>query len=507
MRRAAAFDERITSERKILRECCKDGFDFPTEVSTVGLPVIRNPVSENKLGLYRKPTDRKAVTADMDMIDRFQSRWKRSVPSFLEAGPREFLYHDPQSVRAAVVTSGGLAPGLNSVIHSIVSRHWNTYSVNEAKRGGVFGVRNGFMGLFREGLDMERLTPSSTEHWLEIGGSMLGARRFHDEKKADLVRAIGKNLRLNDINILYVIGGDGSLGIAHEIAKAEKANGISVVGIPKTMDNDVVWVWQSFGFNTAVEKATEVVNTMHCEAESTRRVCIVELFGAESGFVAANAALASGHVDLVLVPESFIGLDTATAEKLLDSYVDYLAKNVRDKNTAHALVVVAEGVGRLLNYLKAKLGPELVRSNDFAEQLRDYLKGKLTDTTGRDIEVFMNQPRHNIRAIPANVYDQIYCERLGALAVDNALAGFTDFMISQWLTEYVLVPLGLVAGKQKSIPPGGIFWKQVVSSTGQPLDLPLKLQQDLPGPKRRSRAIRPKPTRRKRVAKSPARRR
>jgi 6-phosphofructokinase 1 len=342
----------------------------------------------------------------------------------------------------------------------------NTYSVYEPKRGGVFGIYDGFIGLCSKPIDWIRLNPTITEYALDRGGSMLGARRFREKKLDDLVDAIISNLTLNDIDILYVIGGDGSLTVAHEIA--QKAPKVSVVGVPKTMDNDVLWVWQSFGFNTAVEKATEVVNTMHSEAESTRRVCIVELFGAQSGFVAANAALASGHVDLVLIPELFMSLPEGEHDRLLSSYVEYLSRIARDKERAHAVVILAEGVGELLQQRQIKLEGAMIVGKEFAGQFRNFLQGKLKDRMGREVDVFVNQPRHNIRAIPANAYDQTYCERLGALAVDNALAGYTDFMISQWLTEYVLVPLELVTLRQKRIPPGGMFWKQVISSTGQP---------------------------------------
>jgi 6-phosphofructokinase 1 len=471
-RKKAAFDERITSERRILRDHLGRGDDLPTGVGLVGPPTIPNPASEEKVGTYRSPDDRKAVTADMDIITDFNKLGK-PVPSFLEAGPRGSLFHDPQSVRAVIVTSGGIAPGLNCVVHSIVTRHWNTYSINEARRGGIFGIYDGFVGLYNRPLDETVLKPEITEHWLDRGGSMLGARRFPEKEIGELTERIQENLELNNISILYVIGGDGSLTVAHEIAK--RAKNMSVVGIPKTMDNDVLWVWQSFGFNTAVEKATEVVNTMHSEAESTRRVCIIELFGAESGFVAANAALASGHADLVLVPESFLPVSERQYEPLLNGYIEYLSRTVRDKERAHAVVVLAEGVAELLKQRRVTLGGQPVSGKDFSGQLKDYLQGRLKDRLGRIVDVFVNQPRHNIRAVPANAYDQIYCERLGALAVDNALAGYTDFMISQWLTEYVLVPLELVTTGQKSIPPGGMFWKQVVSSTGQPYPASSKL--------------------------------
>jgi 6-phosphofructokinase 1 len=234
------------------------------------------------------------------------------------------------------------------------------------------------------------------------------------------------------------------------------------------MDNDLLWVWQSFGFNTAVERAANVINIMNCEARSTRRVCLIELFGAESGFVAANAALASAHADLVLVPEIFGSLGEAQCNQALTGYVSHLQRVVnRDPSRSHGVVVIAEGVGKLLADRNALLGNTPV-GPDFIGQLQSYLAGCLKDPSDQPIEVFVNRPLHSIRAGTANSHDQIYCERLGALAVDSALAGYTDCMVSQWLTEYVLVPLRLVASKRKKIPSEGIFWKQVCSSTGQP---------------------------------------
>ena len=468
-RRESSFDEDITSERIALRRILDEDLPFP-EVKMLGKPTVTNPHSETKLGKYRPPNAKKSVTADWEILEEC-TRNGRSIPGFLEAGPRKFLFHSPDRVRAAIVTTGGLAPGLNCVIHGIVNRHCNTYNVNTTLQGGVFGVYDGFLGMCSLQHYMEPLTPSDTEAWIDKGGSILGIRRYHDKSRDDLCRAIVEQLTLKNIQILYVIGGDGSLGVAHEIAK--QATGVSVVGIPKTMDNDVMWVWQSFGFRTAVEKATEVINTLNAEAEATRRVCIIELFGAESGFVAANAALASGHVDLVLIPEEFKPLSSELSERALADYIKYLQQrlqNPRDREKPHAVVVVAEGTAKILDQRGVKLGGQPIDKKNFAAQLKNYLQDeiKMIDGTGRLIDVFDNQPRHNIRAIPANAQDQIYCERLGALAVDNALAGYTDFMISQWLTEYVLVPLELVADRHKRIPPSGIFWKQVVSATGQP---------------------------------------
>ena len=342
---------------------------------------------------------------------------------------------------------------------------------------GVFGIYDGYKGLCAPAHEPIKLTPDITEPWLDQGGSKLGTVRYYfgsdkpnEESIPPMVGAIAKKLEDTHYDILYVIGGDGSLKVAHEIA--QKSPTRSVVGIPKTMDNDVPWIWHSFGFDTAVEQATHIINVLHAEAESTRRICVVELFGAESGFVAANATLASGHVDLVLVPEVFDLLTAAEAEDYLDAvvtHVDNRVDFVPRPSDPHAVVVVAEGVGTILERKKGVsiLGQPVSKGN-FVPLLKERLK-QVRNIRGEPVDIFENQPRHYIRAVPANAQDHIFCECLGALAVDSALAGYTDFMISSWQTEFVLVPLRLVAGRQRGISVQGMFWKQVLCSTGQPL--------------------------------------
>lgn len=464
---------RITSERQILQSHVSKGDKFDTEVATVNKETLKNPVSQEILGLFRQPSACTAVIGDMKLHRDFEEK-ELEIPSFLEAGPRATLRHNPHGVRAAIVTTGGLAPGLHCVIHSIVKRHCDTYQIAHG-HGKVFGVYNSFRGLCNLADNLVELHPEITEEWLDQGGSKLGiVRYYHGDKQGpkairEMVKVITKNLKHNNIDILYVIGGDGTLKVTHYIAQSNPTR--SVVGIPKTMDNDVLWVWQSFGFDTAVEQATRVINTLRSEAEATRRIGIIELFGADSGFVAANAALASGHVDLVLIPEVFYLLKEDQARKYLDAVVNHIRETIQSApHNPHAVIVVAEGVGLALEkkggvrLLRAK-----VRKDNFVKLFSALIEKRVMDAHGQSVPVFDNKPRHYIRSLPANPHDQIYCERLGALAVDNALAGYTDFMISQWLTEFVLVPLRLVGLGQKSIPVNGMFWKQVVSSTGQPL--------------------------------------
>ena len=443
------------------------GSSLPTEVGSLGPATIKNPQPPAVVGAYRPLTSRRAVLADIDFIMSFLKKGK-PVPSFLEAGPREFLYYDPATVRAAIITSGGVAPGLNRVVHAIVQRHCTTYGLDSSKGGSIVGICDGTAGLNMTPFDQLELTPGITSQHLSDGGSFLGSRRDYSLRDSAVAKQIAKNIKAAGIHILYVLGGDGSLAAAAKLAPL--VPGISVVCVPKTMDNDIPWVNQSFGFATSVSKATEVLTAMQTEASSTRRVGIVELFGADSGFVAANAALAHGKALLVLIPEMFSGFVTpGQMEDAFMNCLQFLRDKVRTQQRGGGITVVAEGVGPLFASRGVTLLGEPIQKR-FCDQIEELLEGNLYDAGGRRIDPFVNRPRHHIRAIAPNAADQTYCERLGALAVETALAGYTGCVVSNWLSEYVLVPLELAAlgGRKKAIATGGMFWKQVVLSTGQP---------------------------------------
>jgi 6-phosphofructokinase 1 len=485
----STFDETdVISELMYLNTVLEDPEKFP-QVKSIRTANIRNDCDPKKVGQFKSADDRRSVTKDAGLLQVWIKKGP-VIPTFLVAGPRDYLGFRKRPVHVAIVTTGGSAPGLNRVIHSIVKRHHETY---RERLGNIYGVKDSFLGMCDFPNHREILSKEVTETWIDRGGSMLGMRRYRGPQTEpelspeQLATKVLDQLQHNEIDILYVIGGDGSLSIAHEIARQASAPAairrrrVSVVGIPKTMDNDVMWVSESFGFKTAVDKAAEIINTLNSEAETSRRICLIELFGAESGYVAAHSALASGHVDLVLIPEEFVSLSKEQCEKAVDRYVRHLkklAKRAHDdpKEKPHAVVVLAEGTAKILHQKKAVILRETADGkgdeeivDDFLMDLKERLrKEKLTDKLGNEVDVFFNRPRHYIRASPANAQDKIYCEQLGALAVDSALAGYTDFMISRWLDSYVLVPLELVAGYHKRIPTSSIFWKQVVNSTGQP---------------------------------------
>ncbi len=495
-------NSKILNERNYLWYLLKNGIEFP-DVKPIKSAEIPNSCPNSKVGAFKHDSQRKLATTDVKMLERFTNPGvdpivrprSGEVPSFRVAGPREMLVNDPTKLRVAVVNAGGVAPGLNCVINAIVNRHVNVYGLEGHDRGqGVYGIQESFLGACNYDDFCTKLDPAYTENWLDRGGSMLGMRRYDPNPNEPnrklrlelLAKEIAKEIE-GRLDILYVIGGNGSLSVAHEIGKI--VQNVQIVGVPKTMDNDIFWVSESFGHKTAVENTARLINTLNDEAESTRRIFLLEVFGAESGFVAASSALASGHVDLVLIPEDFDGLSKVEAEKVLSDYMQHLYKQI-SKGTSYANVVLAEGTAKLLERAQVELD-ELTKDGSLirvkAKQLNDdgepiflsqfkrhILAQKWEIPIGNmgsrksPVDVFFNRPQHYIRATAANSNDQIFCDQLGAMAVDCALAGYTNFMISEWHNNFVMVPLELVADRTKRIAPNGLFWKQVINNTRQP---------------------------------------
>jgi 6-phosphofructokinase 1 len=423
---------------------------------------------------------------------------------FREAGAVEDMVRYSGDVRAAIIVCGGIAPGINAVISGIVRRHADYAHPGDPHVWGyVEGLKSlvGFGPHRRIPLDVEKLRPYDGR-----GGSIIPTSRTDELLEPDPVKRdkalmnVIHSLHADGVQLLYVIGGDGGMRAAHAIWTRARAIDyeLSVIGIPKTMDNDILWVWQSFGFLSAVEKAKEAVLELHTEVTSNPRLCIIQLFGSDSGFVVSHAALASGVCDAVLVPEM-------DADISLEGLSRYICAKLRARRVAETnpfgIIMMAESfipsdIGKYLNVPAVALtGQEqqAVRSylnhdrrvvGQTPDELRsaglkvvrailekDVRAMQADDPYWGSYRVLCNEPRHLIRAIPPSVADVIFAQRLGVLAVDNAMAGYTDFMVSQWLTEYVLVPLGLVVLGRKRMP-HGFFWKAVLDNTQQPARMP-----------------------------------
>ena len=431
-----------------------NSFDF--SISTLGPCNVSSPIPLSRqkgdfISDYVSDTQRVAYQVDVDL--NVSSR----PPDLLEvAGPRERIYFDPTQVRAAIVTCGGLCPGLNDVIRSIVLCLWHRHGVER-----IWGIQYGYRGFLDEfGFEPIDITLDHVRDIHKQGGTILGSSRGYGKRTADIVDC----LEARGINQLYVIGGDGTqrgaLAISEEIR--QRAKKIAVVGIPKTIDNDLSFVQRSFGFETSVSKAVEAVHGAHTEAIGAYNgVGLVKLMGRESGFIAAQAALACNDVNFVLVPEVPFSL------RGQNGFLGHLERRLKHRH--HAVIVVAEGAGQ--NMIKS--GP-LGKDQSGNKTLGDVgisLKNEISQhfkEKSREVGVKYIDPSYIIRSAPANANDSVYCTRLGANAVHAAMSGKSGLMISLIHDRFVHVPIKLAVSERNAIDPDGSLWRDVVEATGQP---------------------------------------
>jgi 6-phosphofructokinase 1 len=401
--------------------------------------------------------------ADKVLLDDALSSLSRATenlaaqPAFELAGPRDKIFFDPRTVRCGIVTCGGLAPGLNNVVRGIVLELWAGYGVRQ-----IFGFRYGYEGLIaRHGHAPMTLTPESVAHIHDEGGTMLGTSRGSQDP-AELV----DNLEANGIGILFVIGGDGSLnGAARVCAEiARRGLRISVVGVPKTIDNDVPFIDRSFGFVSAYSAAVDVIRSARIEAMAARDgIGLVKLMGRHSGFLACQAALASTVTDLVLIPEVTVTLDgSAGVLACIDRVLD---------RKGHAVIVVAEGAAQeliadpLLSEARDKSGNAKLK--DVGIFLRDRIVAHFRDRS-REATVKYIDPSYAIRSIPACPSDSVYCWNMARNAVHAAMAGNTAMLIGRWHGRFVHVPIALAIRKSRHVDTDGDLWMSVIEATGQP---------------------------------------
>jgi len=375
------------------------------------------------------------------------------LPAFEPAGLRETIYFNPATVACGIVTCGGLCPGINNVIRSIVLTLTYTFGVS-----GVRGFRYGYAGLASQrGYEPMMLTPESVDRIHEFGGTILGSSRGPQDV-ADMVDTLR-------IGILFVIGGDGTLRGASALSTeiARRGRRISVIGVPKTIDNDIPWIARSFGFATAVEAARAVINSAHQEALGAwNGIGLVKLMGRHSGFIAAHATLASCDVNFCLVPE---------VPFVLDGHAGLLrALEHRLERKHHAVIVVAEGAGQELvrrpddNQHDASGNVKLGDIGTFLkDQIAEYFAARQTEVTIRYFD-----PSYSIRSQPANSIDAEFCLALGQHAVHAGMAGRTNMMVGYWNQHFTHVPIPLVVAQRGQLDPQDLVWQRVLEATGQP---------------------------------------
>ena len=429
------------------------------EIKTLGPCKIDSPLG--KLVTDRRPSYHNVDESDRVLFDDTTSVLAarglpvEELPAFEPAGARRRIFFDPSKTRAGIVTCGGLCPGLNDVIRALVLELNYHYGVKK-----IHGFCNGYQGFIakykRPTLE---LTPDYVSGLSEHGGTILGTSRGEQDpaEMVDCLERLG-------INVLFVIGGDGTLRGALRIAAevAERGSKIAVVGIPKTIDNDIMYIDQSFGFQTAFSVASESIRSAHVEAQaSPNGVGLVKLMGRHSGFIACYASLAKCDANFVLIPEVPFQLEGE------DGFLDHLRGRIERRG--HAVVVVAEGAGQ-------GLMQQTSRTTDASGNVRlgdigVFLKGEIEDYFGRigmELNLKYIDPSYAIRSVPANPYDSVYCIRLSHNAVHAAMSGRTEMVVGRWHGRFVHIPMATAIRERNRVDPDGDLWMSVLESTGQP---------------------------------------
>jgi 6-phosphofructokinase 1 len=375
----------------------------------------------------------------------------KSPPFFEKAGPRERIYFDPSKLKCGIVTCGGLCPGLNDVIRAIVMSLFHHYGVQS-----VFGFPYGYEGLStRYGHMPMELTPKSVARIHQQGGTILGSSRGPQ----DVAEMVDTLERMN-IGILFTLGGDGTLRGGQAIAEEAGKRGlkISVIGVPKTIDNDISYVQRSFGFETAVTESGAAITSAHTEATGARNgVGLVKLMGRESGFIAAFAALAYNDVNYCLIPEVPFTLEGFL--KILEERLD---------RKGHAVIVAGEGAGQdMMQRTQERDASGNVRFGDIGLFLRDHINAHFKGLK-KELNLKYIDPSYTIRSVPANAHDSAFCLLLGQNAVHAGMAGRTNMVVGDWGGEFTHVPIPMAVSRRKRIDPDGWVWSTVLASTGQP---------------------------------------
>jgi 6-phosphofructokinase 1 len=422
-------------------------------ISTLGPCHFPSPLQEKRGSLIDE--DRRVlVCSDTTQLQPFLEVGQMP-PAFELAGPRSQILFAPETLTCGIVTCGGLCPGLNDVVRSIVLTLTHAYGTRH-----ILGFPYGYAGLSsKHGYEPIVLTLEAVESIHEQGGTLLGSSRGAQDVK-EMVDTL---VRWN-VGILFTIGGDGTirgaLALGQEIAR--RGLYISVIGIPKTIDNDLEWIEPSFGFRTAVEEARNTIMAAHAEARGAwNGIGIVKLMGRHSGFIAAHATLANSDVNFCLIPEVPFRLEGE------GGFLQALETRLEMRH--HAVVVVAEGVGQEMLQEPSCLESDLsgnLRLKDIGIFLRDrilqYFADRSTETTIKYID-----PSYIIRSIPANSLDSEYCLMLGQHAVHASMAGRTNLVVGYWNHNFTHVPIPLAIARRKQLDPSGDVWQRVLEATGQ----------------------------------------
>lgn len=428
------------------------------EVKSLGTRRVKSPLKLSRVdgdGIFNYVKDGERVLYDASINCYNDLKEGQEPVSFEKAGPKEQIYFDPSKTKVGIVTCGGLCPGLNNVIRGLVMQLRHRYHVHR-----VIGFQYGYSGFIAShNHPYIELTPERVENIHTVGGSILGSSRGPQD-----VEEIVDALEIQNINILFTIGGDGTLRGAYKIQQeVEKRNlKISVVGIPKTIDNDINFIDKSFGFETSFTIANDIIRNAHNEAKGAYNgIAIVKLMGRDSGFIAANAALSTQEANFVLIPEMKFDLYGE------NGFLEALKKRL--KKSHHAVIIVGEGAGQFLFEGKEKRKDP--SGNLKYEDIGLYLKKAIAEEykkQGFPHTIKYIDPSYIIRSAAAIANDSKFCNLLAQNAVHAAMAGKTGVVVGHWNQNFTLLPIPVTVRERKTINLEGELWWNVLETTGQP---------------------------------------
>jgi 6-phosphofructokinase 1 len=431
-------------------------------VSSLGSGNVITPLKQGQRAdspVYKFVRDAERILYDVTLEYFNKCKESGEIPvSFEKAGPKENIFFEPAKTKVGIVTCGGLCPGVNNVIRSLVNQLNYRYGINR-----ILGIKYGYEGLISKyNHPVVELTAPMVSDIHLSGGTFLGTSRGNQN-----VDEMVDTLEILNINILFCIGGDGTLRGAHAIHEEIKKRKlkIAVAGIPKTIDNDIDLIQKSFGFETAFSIANDIIRNAHNEAQGAHNgIALVKLMGRDSGFIAASAALAIQEVNFVLVPEITFDLYGQRG------FLKILRKRLEDRH--HAVIVVAEGAGQDLfeskDYIKDASGN--IKHKDIGVHLKEKIREEF-ELKGFPYSIKYIDPSYIIRSAPANANDSKFCNLLAQNAVHAAVAGKTDFVVGYWNNEFTLLPIPMAVAKRKKIDIEGELWWNVLEATGQPISM------------------------------------
>ena len=425
-----------------------DTFNF--EIQKLGEASHANPSSQE---IFIEDSEKIIFSSQLKNLNH-QLKTCKNLPAFEKAGARKKIFHKPESTCAAIITCGGLCPGLNNVIKGLVNVLEQDYGVRE-----ILGIRYGYKGLTKKSThEPIPLNSAVVDEIHKQGGTILGSSRGNQDPETMV-----NELQERKINLLFCIGGDGTLKGAQAIADAanKRQANISVIGVPKTIDNDLGFVEKTFGFETSVQVASEIITSAHHEAEGAENgIGIVKLMGRDSGFIAATASLANSVVDFCLIPETPVQID---GPKGLCAAIQQ-----RLQQNNHAVIVVAEGAGQHL--FKNSENRIDASGNVLKDDIGELLKGEIAayfKTNHVPISIKYLDPSYHIRSVSANAADAVFCYLLAEYAVHAGMSGKTNLVIGYWNNFFTHVPIHLATKERRMVDLDSALWRGVVSATQQ----------------------------------------